>query len=241
MERLCSGICMRVKMSMALEQTILFTVMPRGISVNPDSLPVSVFVAPRLAGADNLGAFNDWLRWTRHLNEDGMELELHCGSRALTVSIDRRPLQPDLWEQLFKEDTLVRSQTFNDLSHYYLDRSIISYSVRQCLSALKSIYQEASVTLALPDTQDTFGERGAYTSMLTAGRGDYTNRYRLSLLVKGLEVHWNGNNASSWRPIVRIPKKPERVADVQPTLTGPLDSEGLIVSRPAISPKEKKE
>lgn len=230
-------------MSMVLEQTILFTVMPRGMSVNTDSLSVSVFVAPRLAGAANLGAFNDWLRWTRHLNDDGMELELKCGSRTITVPIDRRPLRPDLWEQLFKEDTLVRSQTFDDLSHYYLDRSIISYSVRQSLSALKSIYQEASVTLALPDGQDDFGEDfgepGLSAVGFPKGRRSYANRSRLNHLVKGLEVHWNGNDASRWRDIVRIPKKPGLLAEVQPTLTGPIDSEGLIVSDPNISAEQK--
>lgn len=217
-----------------LEQTILFTVIPRGISVNTASLPVSVFVAPRLAGARQLGVFTDWLHWTRHLNEDGMELELQCGSRTLTVPIDRRPLHPDLWEELFKEDTLVRSHTFDD----YLDRSIISYSMRQSLSALKSIYQEASVTLAFPYEQADFREPGYYTGMVPTGRRGYVSRYRLSKLVEGLEVHWNGNDAPSWRDIVRISKKPEQLAQAQQYLTGPLDSEGLIVSKPNISAKE---
>ena len=36
---------------MAIKQTILFTVMPRGMTVNADPLPVSVFVSPRLEGA----------------------------------------------------------------------------------------------------------------------------------------------------------------------------------------------
>ena len=37
---------------MAIEQTILFTVMPRGVSVDPESMPVSVFVASLvIAGA----------------------------------------------------------------------------------------------------------------------------------------------------------------------------------------------
>ena len=49
---------------MAPSQTILFTIIPRGISLNPETLPVSVFISPRLRGADQLGAFPDWLNWT---------------------------------------------------------------------------------------------------------------------------------------------------------------------------------
>src|SRR5438552_8215223 len=99
---------------MAIKQTILFTVMPRGMTVNADPLPISVFVSPRLEGADELGAFPDWLQWTSRLKEDGLELEFSCGNRIFRAPIDREPLRPELWEQLFKQDTLVRSHTFDD-------------------------------------------------------------------------------------------------------------------------------
>src|ERR1700716_2689166 len=126
---------------MPLSQTVLFTVMPRGIAVNADRLPVSVFVSPRLEGADSLGAFGDWPTWTRGLKDSGLTLEFSIGQSTFSAAIDPDPLRPELWEQLFNEKTLVRSHTFDD----YMDRSIISYPVRQVLSGLKAIYQAATV------------------------------------------------------------------------------------------------
>ena len=119
---------------MAPEQTILFTIIPRGISVNSATLPVSVVVSPRLVGESKLGAFPDWLEWTRRLKENGMVLVASCAGQTVDARIDTGILRPDLWEQLFKQDTLVRSHQFND----YSQRGIISYSMRQALSALKT-------------------------------------------------------------------------------------------------------
>ena len=174
---------------MATEQTILFTVMPRGISLNSATKPVSIFVSPRLDGADKLGAFPDWLNWTRHLRDDGLELELHCGTNTQVFSVNGAGLRPDLWEQLFNAETYVRSHaSFDD----YSERGLISFSMRESLSTLKSVYQQASVTLALPDEP-------------RHGRGDDSarNRQRLAQLVDGLQVHWDGRESSRLRAAVR--------------------------------------
>jgi len=45
---------------MAAQQTVIFTAVPRGISIDRDPMPVSVIVSPRLDGATKLGAFSDW-------------------------------------------------------------------------------------------------------------------------------------------------------------------------------------
>lgn len=196
---------------MAIEQTILFTVMPRGVSLNAATKPVSIFVSPRLDGADRLGAFPDWLNWTGHLRDDGLKLELHCGANTRTFTINGADLRPDLWEQLFNAETYVRShKTFDD----YSKRGLISFSVRESLSALKSIYQHASVDLALPDAprRDRRDDRPG-------------NRDRLSQLVAGLDVHWDGTEARGLRK--------QFARHYSPTLgrvsaSGPLDSEGLL-------------
>ena len=196
---------------MATEQTILFTVMPRGVILNSASKPVSVFVSPRLDGADQLGAFPDWLNWTRHLRDDGLELELHCGANTQAFSINGAGLRPALWEQLFNSETYVRSyQTFDD----YSDRGMISFSVRESLSALKSVYQKASVDLALPD------------SPRRSRQDDRpSNRELLSDLVDGLQVHWNGNEARGLRNAVRDRySSTSRIGEA----SGPLDAEGLL-------------
>jgi hypothetical protein len=196
---------------MATQQTILFTVMPRGVILNSASKPVSVFVSPRLDGAVQLGAFPDWLNWTRHLRDDGLDLELHCGANTQAFSINGAGLRPDLWEQLFNSETYVRShQTFDD----YSDRGMISFSVRESLSALKSVYQKASVDLALPDSPGRSRQDDRPS-----------NRELLSDLVDGLQVHWNGNEARGLRNAVRDRySSASRIGEA----SGPLDAEGLL-------------
>jgi len=130
-------------------QTVLFTVLPRGLSVNPTRFSVSVYVSPRLQGASKLEQFPDWLDWTQQLTERGMKLAFRCGAQTQSLEIDRMVLRPDLWRAMFKRDTFVRSHAFND----YSDRAIFSYPVRLALSTIKAAYQEASVALGLPQRE----------------------------------------------------------------------------------------
>jgi hypothetical protein len=198
---------------MAIEQTVLFTVLPRGLTASGNTRPVSVFVAPRLYGADRLGNFPDWLNWTQNLKENGLQLELRCNGQSHTASIRTEVLRPDLWAELFHEDTLVRSHTFDD----YTERGILSYPVRLTLSALKSVYQEASVTLALPDTADSDNQE------------ESQNRRILRGLVEGLDAHWSGRVAPQWREQNRALSRPQTFAGVSMSgTTPPLDREGLI-------------
>jgi hypothetical protein len=195
---------------MAATHTVLFTVMPRGISLNGDSLPVSVLVSPRLTGADRLGAFPDWLNWTTTL-KDGLTLTFRSGAQTATAKIDTKPLQPDLWRALFTRDTFVRPRAFDDYSQH----GIVSYSVRESLSALKAVYQEAAVTLALPDDPSSpQGEK----------RG---NRQRLGAILDGLDVHWNAKDAKRRRELVR---RRAKAHSTERSLAGPLDAEGLITT-----------
>ena len=110
----------------------------------------------------------------------------------------------------------MRSHAFDD----YTDRGIISYQVRQALSALKSIYQEASVSLALPESPAD-GKQGR----------EGGNRAVLRDLVGGLEVNWDGRKAKQWREAVRLQAASPRLAAAAAALSGPLDREGLIVAK----------
>jgi len=103
-----------------MNQSVLSTVIPRGITLKGETLPVSVFVSPRLFGATKLAAFPDWLNWTAWLKEKGLRLTFLCEGNTLTLEIDRSPLKPELWSVLFNEETLVRSHTFDD----YSDRAV---------------------------------------------------------------------------------------------------------------------
>src|SRR6266550_863836 len=95
-----------------MKQTILFTVIPRGITLEQnarrDTLPVSVVVSPRLTGGVTLNSFKDWLHWTQLLQDHGLELTFSCDGQTHTQAIDPTPLRPDLWEAIFNAKTLVR-------------------------------------------------------------------------------------------------------------------------------------
>lgn len=211
---------------MAPTYTVLFTVLPRGLSINTPTLPVSVLVSPRLVGPDRLNGYPDWVDWTQKLKRDGARLTFQCGARTLTLPIDTAPLRPDLWRALFGPDTFVRSRIVDDYSKH----RVVSFSVRESLSALKAVYQEAGVVLALPDPPGVLdpndpaaGESGAGTTRSSQP----TNRARLKAILEGLDVHWGPEKARRWREVAR-----ERsAAGVNArTITGALDREGLITA-----------
>ena len=168
-----------------IQQSIQFTVMPRSLTLNPAKPPISVVVSPRLSGADRLGKFPDWLDWTQRLKQRGMKLVLRCGTKTLTVAVDPKPLRPDLWRAMFNAETFVRPYTFPD----YTDRTVISYSVRLALSALKSVYQEAGVMLALPERDDgsTYDQRESSHARFIKG------------LLDGFAVNWDQKTGARLR------------------------------------------
>jgi hypothetical protein len=196
----------------AASQTIIVTVVPRGVAVDAETLPISLFLTPRLRGADRLGAFRDWQLWTQLVRDEGLTLTISCAGRALAFTSDPAPLAPELWAGLFNADTSVRSHEFDD----YSERAVLSYPVRETLSALKRIYQEAGVRLALPDAP--------------LGRDDERgNRRILRQLIAGLEVHWNPNSGEAWRTAMRRAQTAGR-SSAPRHATAALDDEGLIVA-----------
>jgi hypothetical protein len=171
------------------QQTILFTVMPRGLSVNTKTLPVSVLVSPRLMGASNLGSFPDWLDWTQQLKDNGLSITFRSGTHTHTMPIERTVLHPELWQAMFNRDTYVRTHTFND----YTRRAIFSYPVRLALSAIKSMYQESSVALGLPDrnaSPEKDQQESAYRRFIKG-------------LLSGMEVNWTDEAGEKLRQAYR--------------------------------------
>ena len=162
---------------MPTKQSLIFTVVPQdGAAIN-GKLKLSVLVAPRLYDAKQLGDFPDWLAWTRNLTKHPLVLELDAGGVVTKLNIDTQPLRPDLWEALFHKNTPVRSHQYND--HYECAKEgVLSYSTRDTLSLLKSIYRKASVELALPEDS-------------SHANREYGHRDRLKSLLKDLHVHWS--------------------------------------------------
>jgi peptidoglycan hydrolase-like protein with peptidoglycan-binding domain len=154
-------------------QTIVFTSIPRGIQLPGETVQISVLVTPRLSGPNFLGAYPDWLQWTRNVQLHGLELTFQINGQEITRSVPVGALEPRLWEAVFKQDTLVNSYAYKD----YSERFVSSYSQRDALTALKSIYQAAAVELALPNTHGQ--------------EEHYVNRRILMGLLEGFQVNWN--------------------------------------------------
>jgi hypothetical protein len=167
-----------------IQQSVQFTIMPRGLTLNPSRPPVSVFLSPRLSGADYLGEFPDWLDWTARVKERGLTLTLRCGTRTLTVKADTKILQPDLWREMFNKETYVLSYAFKD----YTDRAVFSYPVRLALSAIKSTYQQAGLLLGLPEREGSKGDQR-----------ESRNAQVLSGLLNGLQVNWDPKTGERMR------------------------------------------
>ena len=85
----------------------MFTAMARGIAIDQPTLPVSVLVSPRLAGAPTLDAFPDWLRWTQHLKDDGLKVDFAADGHSHTATIDPRRCGPNSGTAIFDKETHV--------------------------------------------------------------------------------------------------------------------------------------
>jgi hypothetical protein len=133
-----------------------------------------------------LGAFPDWLDWTQILQDKGLKITLHCGTKTRSFDIDTKVLRPDLWRAMFNRDTYVKPFAYND----YSQRTIFSYPVRLALSTLKSVYQQAGLVLALPDRNPQSTQEGRDHSLY---------REYLKALLSGLAVNWNDDYGESLR------------------------------------------
>jgi hypothetical protein len=164
-------------------QLVIVTPVPVGLQLDPDNIRVSVLFSPRLSGDDNLGAFPDWLRWTRKLANEGLTVRFECAGQTLDVAADTSRLRPELWEALFRWDTYVRSYVFDD----YSDRFVPSYSNRMALGLIQSAYQTAAVDLAVPpaggDERETL----------------YIQRGHLKSLLNDFAVQWDSRSAPQMR------------------------------------------
>lgn len=171
---------------MATEQSLILTVVPRDGAAHGDDVELSVVVSPRLRGGQNLGQFPDWLDWTGRLVEQGLRLKLQAGNQNSELVVNTKVLRPALWRSLFHEDTPVRSHRFDDHAER-AGEGVLSHSMRDGLSLLKSVYRRASVDLALPDADG--GPR----------KHDLGNRGVLADLLNGVGVHWDEKNARALR------------------------------------------
>jgi hypothetical protein len=109
---------------MSAAQTLLFVALPNGA---PGDKPrISVYLAPRLSGAPILADFPDMLDWTDLIVRHGLKFTFAIGGATHEVQVDRAPLRPDLWKDIFKPPTHVADFPRPDFDK----RLVISYPAR---------------------------------------------------------------------------------------------------------------
>lgn len=176
---------------------LLFTVVPLDGVYKQGIVKLSIVVSPRLRGGNKLGDFpQSMLHWTRLVQSQGLTLELKAGSKQTRVEINRALLQPELWEALFTKKTPVKSYEFDHALVERANLGVASFPMRESLSLIKSIYREASVTLALPDDR-------------SPQKREMGNRDVLERLIKDLAVYWGGDekaNALRQNHLTRLPE-----------------------------------
>jgi len=116
-------------------QTLVFVVLPNGVAPQK-KLRVSVYLTPRLANGATLSQFKDFLDWPG-LIKQGLSFTLACGSKTANVSVDTTPLRSDIWQAIFNPQTYVAPYKISG----FTNRLVVSYSVRDCLTYLKFLYQ----------------------------------------------------------------------------------------------------
>ncbi len=117
-------------------QTFVFIVLPNGVTAGK-TLRLSLYLTPRLDGGATLNAFPDVLQWPQLIQTSGLNFELRCAGKTITVAADRAVLRPDIWQQIFKKTTYVEPFKIPDFDQ----RLIVSYPVREATSFFKYAYQ----------------------------------------------------------------------------------------------------
>lgn len=131
-----------------ISESLTAVALPAGLSQpGPGSAGrprASIYLTPRLSGAHLLSAFPDWLDWTRLVRRHGITFTLACAGSSTTVAADLAPLRPDIWQAIFRHDSLVEEYQAPDFTR----RLLVSYPARDAQEFVRSAYQLASTVPA---------------------------------------------------------------------------------------------
>jgi hypothetical protein len=151
-----------------MEQTVVFTALPKSFDPRTKTLRVSAHVAPRLdvPGNGTLAPFTDWLDWPATKIDWFVRVG---GGPELSATVVTDPAaRSDLWTSLFDGTTFVRSRKDVDT---LVDWKVLSYPAAKVFDFIKTRYTQLAQTAFAdhPDfdlLHDLFGEIGV------AGRDD---------------------------------------------------------------------
>lgn len=151
-------------------ESIVFTLVPNGVTADGQNLKLSVFVSPRLIpGTDDTNTLRDffhWANWPTTLRSLGFAVTFAAGSHGVTqpATLVTTPLSSSLWREIFPETTFVKAYAFDQ----YSGINIYSYPTANLLSFIQNQYLAVASTspTAFPSLKDLgangFGRIGFY-------------------------------------------------------------------------------
>jgi hypothetical protein len=158
-------------------QSLVWTALPNGYTLDGQWLRLSVLLSPRLhpeADPSRLDSFPEWEDWPKALSQ--AQFAVSCGAGQVTVAGDGSGAKSRLddrlgladsatWRALFKPELLVRDHAFDDLS----GRQVISYDTVAMTDLIRSLYGELAGRAdgELPVMSEFFERRG-WIPFLTA-------------------------------------------------------------------------
>lgn len=144
-----------------IEQSIMWTALPRSIAKGGGNPVLSVFVSPQLKTdviPEQLGQFKDFLDWPATLAQ--LKFQVKIGGATFNC----KPFLPDpklaaeskLWKALFTKTTYVRPYQFDKLDN----RLIFSYPMANVLGYLKQVYQAFGASEDFPGVEELTKQLG---------------------------------------------------------------------------------
>jgi hypothetical protein len=198
-------------------QSLLFVVLPNGIGAK-GAPRASIYLTPRLAGAQTLADFPDFLDWTDLVQRKGLRFEITRASAHATVAATQKGLRPDLWREIFKPQTFVapyRPPNFDQ-------RLIVSYPTNVAVDYLRWAYQTAAISSASEDGEDRL--LGILLSDLAFRNGD---RSTLDHTLSELRVQmWKAQQPVVTPPAPKLQLQALASAPALPSK--PADTRGMI-------------
>lgn len=131
------------------KQSIIWTVLPNGVTPDGRSLRLSLLVSPRLdpdGKSPTLESFGDFLSWPTTINNS--TFTLHLGSDSSTVTLDASKVDPLIgtpddptWTALFPKTTSVLTPHLPDRSEH----TVVSYNTVEMNELVAQVYEKLTV------------------------------------------------------------------------------------------------
>ncbi|MEO7996565.1 MAG: hypothetical protein ABI852_03925 [Gemmatimonadaceae bacterium] len=152
------------------QQSLIWTVLPNGITTDDTSLRFSVLVSPRLDPENQptmLRTFGDFVAWPKTLQSTKFTLLVGTKSIQLGPSnVDATIGTPDLaaWSALFPDTTFVRKFAMNDRS----GNTVVSYDTVEMYSTIAKLYGElaANATDDLPTVYGLVQNKSTFANLV---------------------------------------------------------------------------